>query len=218
MIEREIGDQHGIAISLNNLGILADVTGDYPTAQALFEESLEIHRELGPRTAEAANLAGLGNVAFHQGKYPLSQTFYERSLEIRRQLGESWGIAISLQGIGATAIMLGNLVSARALHEESMEIKQALSDKLGIAELLRSFVTLVRLESNYTCAGRLWGATIAMHDSIGSPLSDIQYSEMESDISAAREELGEDAWAAAIAEGTLMTMEQAIEHCQRVSE
>lgn len=211
-IERLLGDRHGVAISLNNLGILADVQGDYSSAHALFAESLEIHRELGPRMAEAANLAGLGNVAFHEGRYVVARSYYEQSLNIRRQLGETWGIAISLQGLAETAAHLGELVSAHALHVESLEIRQKLGDRLGVAESFKSLASLARHDNRPERAAHLWGASFALHDAIGSPISAGQLHEMEPDMAAAREMMGEDEFTAARTAGGEMSLEQAIEY------
>ena len=58
-IMRELGDQSGIARSLDNLGDFAQDSGDYPAARALYEEDLAISRTLGDKLAIAYSLEGL---------------------------------------------------------------------------------------------------------------------------------------------------------------
>jgi tetratricopeptide (TPR) repeat protein len=61
-IRRELGDRHGIATSLSNLGYAALNQGDYPAARALYEESLAIRRELGDQFGILYSLEGLAAV------------------------------------------------------------------------------------------------------------------------------------------------------------
>jgi hypothetical protein len=63
-IFQELGDRRCIALSLNNLGTVARDQGDYPTAQALCEESLVLRRELGDRRGVAESLEELAYCAF----------------------------------------------------------------------------------------------------------------------------------------------------------
>ena len=44
---RELGDKHGIARSLSNLGAVAQNRGDLQTATELYEQSLVLRDELG---------------------------------------------------------------------------------------------------------------------------------------------------------------------------
>jgi tetratricopeptide (TPR) repeat protein len=46
-INRRIGDKQNAAVSLHNLGVLADVQGDFEAARNLYEECLQIAREIG---------------------------------------------------------------------------------------------------------------------------------------------------------------------------
>jgi hypothetical protein len=60
---RELGDKRSIAISLNNLGTVAQEQEDYDTARTSFKESLALCREVGDKVGIISSLAGLGGLA-----------------------------------------------------------------------------------------------------------------------------------------------------------
>ncbi|MCI0561283.1 MAG: tetratricopeptide repeat protein, partial [Nitrososphaera sp.] len=60
---RELGYKRGIAVSLNNLGLVARCQGDYERALMLHEESLALYQEVGDKSGIAACLEGLARVA-----------------------------------------------------------------------------------------------------------------------------------------------------------
>ena len=62
-IKIEIGNREGEAISLNNLGLIAEKRGDLDGAERLYRESLAIDREIGDREGEAKVLGNLGVIA-----------------------------------------------------------------------------------------------------------------------------------------------------------
>ena len=63
-INRQLGDQRGIAVSLTNMANVAFEEGDFATAQLLHEESLAIVRESNEPSSIAGWLNSIGNVAF----------------------------------------------------------------------------------------------------------------------------------------------------------
>ncbi|MGC4043461.1 MAG: tetratricopeptide repeat protein [Armatimonas sp.] len=206
-IEREHGNRQGVATSLNNLGILAEERGDYPAARALYEESLSIHRELGMRSTEASNLCGLGNVALKEGNTQLSYDLCLESLTIRRELGDRWGIPISLLSLAAAALELGDRATAHSLMHESLLGHQQIENTLGISAALASLATYA---GNTELSARLWGATVAVRESIGTVLSPIGRAKQESEQAVTRDIIGDAAFTNAWNEGKAMTTEQAI--------
>ena len=63
---REQGDRVGMALMLNNLGVIAS---DLASARALQDESLAIRRELGDRMGIADSLSNLTSLALDQGDF-----------------------------------------------------------------------------------------------------------------------------------------------------
>ena len=92
-LRREIGDQRGIAASLNNLGLIAHRLGDYPASLSFHEQSLAIKRELGDRWGMASSFNNLGLVAHQQGDFAQARSFYDQSLALHREHGDKERIA-----------------------------------------------------------------------------------------------------------------------------
>ena len=84
---RESGDRQGEAISMNNLGLIADIRGDYDEAERLYNESLAIKREIGNRQGEAASLDNLGRIARNRGDWDEAERLYRESVRIKNEIG-----------------------------------------------------------------------------------------------------------------------------------
>ena len=78
--QTEIGDRRA-ASSLNNLGLIADVRGDYDEAERLHNASLAINGKLV--TGEASqSLGNLGLIADDRGDYDEAERLHNASLAI----------------------------------------------------------------------------------------------------------------------------------------
>ncbi|NIO72251.1 MAG: tetratricopeptide repeat protein, partial [Anaerolineae bacterium] len=93
---REVDHKPGIARTLNILGELARLVGDYERAQEVYEECLAIAREIGDRHREALILGCLGTVAQHQGDYERAEALTLEALAPLRELHLRYGIAPAL--------------------------------------------------------------------------------------------------------------------------
>jgi tetratricopeptide (TPR) repeat protein len=125
-----------VAISLNNLGGVAEDQGDFVAARALHEESLGIRRKLGDKSGIASSLSHLGHVVNGLGEHAVARTLQDESLAIRRELGDRKGIATALNNLGNVATDFGDLMGAQALHEESLSIQRELGDRWGTSTTL----------------------------------------------------------------------------------
>jgi len=101
----DLGDESGIAASLNALGVSARDRGDYVTAQRNFERSLACWRMLSDRQATARCLHNLANVVKVRGDYPRAEWALREATDIFEELGDRTGAAwcISQQGDMARA-------------------------------------------------------------------------------------------------------------------
>jgi tetratricopeptide (TPR) repeat protein len=209
-ILRELGDQSGIAVSLNCLGNVALDQGDSPVARALYEESLVIRRQLGDRWGVASSLNNLGNVAHDQGDYLAARALYEQSLAIARELGDQWRVARSLSDLGIVAHDQGDYGVAGALHQEVLVIRRDLGDRLGIAISLEGLAAVFAGLGSSLRAARIWGAAERQRAVVGSPLWPRDRPDYNRNVAVARaadDAAFDDAWR----EGGALTLEQAID-------
>jgi predicted ATPase/DNA-binding winged helix-turn-helix (wHTH) protein len=155
------------AKALSGAGVLAYVRGDYPAAQALHEECLEIHRQHLDRQGIVQSLNNLGIVAYVQGDYSATRALSEQALAIQRELGDEGRIAILLTNLGMVAFEQGDHPAARTLLEEALAIHRRLGGQGGIAVLLGNLGYLAWARGDYRSARALLEEGVAIGRQLG---------------------------------------------------
>lgn len=125
-LARELGYKTSIGASLNRLGEVARIQGNYAEATALYEESLATFRDIGDRWNSATVLNNLGYIAQHQNDLVLAAGRFKEGLLLYHDLGSKHGIALCLTGLAGIA---GALAQPRRVAR-----------LLGIAEALRKAI------------------------------------------------------------------------------
>ena len=116
-------------------GTLAMDQADYPAAQALQEEALEIYRKVGDRLGIVRVLNRLGILAAEQSNHAAAQRLLKDSMAIVRELGDPEGTSMTLTNLGVVTQLLGDLSGAQALFEEALAIERTLGNQATIAML-----------------------------------------------------------------------------------
>ena len=209
---RELGDKRNISSTLLNLGTVVHEQGDYTASRALYEESLALFREIGDKLSISNALYCLGNVADALCDYAAAHSLYEESLALYRKLGDKRGISNALNNLGNVFMKQGDYAEARALYEESLALYRKLGDKRGSAYSLEAFADLAWAQEPSARAPLLWGAAEALREGIGAPLPPSERTRYDQQVAQVRSVIGEDAFAAAWAEGRAMTLEQVVKY------
>ncbi|WP_199333776.1 tetratricopeptide repeat protein [Oculatella sp. FACHB-28] len=157
----------GEAITLNSIGAVNDLLGNYPQALEYYEQSLALSQELGDRAGEAATLGNIGIVNDLLGNYPQALEYYEQSLAIKRELGDRAGEAITLNNIGSANRSLGNYPQALEYYEQSLAIKRELGDRAGEAATLGNIGIVNDLLGNYPQALEYYEQSLAIKRELG---------------------------------------------------
>jgi predicted ATPase len=212
---RELHDALAVARALSNLANVVKLEGDYTQAHSLYEESLSIFREQNDRTGVAWALNHQGDVTHEQGHSEAARSLYEQSLQTFRELNDRWGIAGSLADLGNLAREQGDCRTADSLYRESIRVFQSLEHKRGIARLLESFACSAAAQSEPDRALRLAGASAALRQSIGAPLTRAEQVKLERGLEPARQALTTTASRTAWLEGWVMPVEKAVDEVLR---
>jgi tetratricopeptide (TPR) repeat protein len=219
LARRELGDRWSLADTLYYLALAVifriDRT-DTAAARSMVEESLVISRELGDRRGQAYSLNLLGFLSMLQGQGAAACSLIEESLAIHKALGNRQGIGYTSTTFGWYSLSQGDYVAARAHYEKGLAIMIELDDKWFVAVSLEG-LAIAAVEQSSTeaslagalWAARLWGTAQALREAIGVPLRSFERAINEWGIAAIRTQLGEEAFAAAWAEGRTMTPAQA---------
>src|SRR5579871_2288469 len=135
-IYEELGDEWGIAVSLNAIAVSARDRGDYATAQYNFERSLACLRRLPDRAAIARSLHNLANLAKARKDYVRAQDALREATSIFEEIGDRTGAAWSINQQGDIAREEGEAAVARELYRQALAVFREAGDRWGSARSL----------------------------------------------------------------------------------
>jgi predicted ATPase len=209
-LRRALGEEWGAARSLNNLGMLGLERGDPRAAAELFAETLALCRRLGDARGSLQALTNLGWATQELGDYPRATTFFTEALAIAHTLADVRSVADNLSNLALMALYRADYARASELFSESLSVFYELGERRGVAEALEGLAGVSGVQARPEQAARLFGLAEMLRQSIGAPLLPHDQSRYTSTIAAAREQLEDEAWRRAWAEGRASTVEDAI--------
>ena len=169
-IDRQRGDQGGVAHSLIGLGDMETAIGDYAAAAPRFQQAADIMQQLGDVSSGANALTLLGwCVLRSRGDYPQVVAWFEQGLALCQQAGDMAGIALAYSGLGEIAVRQGELEQAMHLLEQSLSLRQELGEKWGIAATLGSLAWAAQRQEDFERATTLLGESLLIRNDIGDP-------------------------------------------------
>jgi predicted ATPase/DNA-binding CsgD family transcriptional regulator/DNA-binding XRE family transcriptional regulator len=211
---RELGNILGIRESLFWLAVALFWQGDLERAHILVEECLALNREMDlGRIFEALPLAVLGEIKFSQSDTTTARLLFEQSCALFREVGNESQMAWVLSLLAKVSAAEGDLTVARALSEESLIRGKGMNGHLSfvdIAPALEGLAAVVAAQGEPTWAARLWGGAQAQREAYGLPLAPVYRADYDHAVAAARDQLGEQIFVAARAEGRTMTVDQVL--------
>jgi tetratricopeptide (TPR) repeat protein len=129
-------DERGIASTLDDIGKLHWLRGDYALALEYTLRSLAMRRKLGDRRNIALSLNNLGLVQQDSGDYKGALDSFDQALRIRREIDDVVGVSVTLNNLGTVAQESGDDRRALALFQEAYEIAKDTGDRYRIALFL----------------------------------------------------------------------------------
>jgi DNA-binding CsgD family transcriptional regulator len=106
-LAQDNGDAYRSAYSLNWLGDLARLEGNYSEAGNRYEQSERLYRELNARHELPSALCNRGFFFLHREQVGRAQVLFSESLVINQEQKNKQGMTDSLIGLAATAILAG---------------------------------------------------------------------------------------------------------------
>ena len=142
----EAADERGIASTVDDIGKLHWLRGDYPRALEFTQRALQTRRRIGDRRSIALSLNNMGLVYQDSGHFSNALDAFEQALTIRREIGDLVGVAISLNNLGTVAQDQREDTRALELFREAYEVAKETGDRNRIALVLTNLgETLNRL-------------------------------------------------------------------------
>ncbi len=211
---RKLDYKKGMSGPLRDLGVVAYRQGDYERAVRLSEQALALAREFNTAFGVAYSLFTLADAVLALGDTGRAATLLGESLALFRGSEHTWGMAQTLTRLGSMACEAGEDTRASTLYGESLGLVRGMGLSSYAAVCLDGLARVAAMQDRPERAARLCAAAEAVREEISVPLSSPAHlptarAERDRTVAAARAALGEDAFAAAWAEGGNMVLEQA---------
>ncbi len=155
VIRKIYGDNHpDVALSLNNIGGVYDLKGEYNKALGYFEESLGIYKFIYGNNHQdvAMTLNNIGGVYDLKGEYDMALDYYQESLCVIKKIygnDHPW-VAFILNNIGGIYGANGKYDEALDCYKESLHIKSVcVGTHPSVATYLNNMGIIYRKKGDY---------------------------------------------------------------------
>lgn len=248
-IKRELNDRRGVAISLENLGLLAKRQKNHNLALTLYQESYEIYTNSSDDTNSANALRNIGQVLSIQNNFDAAKNYLEKSLASFVKMGnkqkEGWvlndlaciachngdlNLAIKYLdacnritkmfgtardkanvdlGYGLIAYAKENYNEAHQLFKKALKQANSFQDLTAVATALEGLGCSSCQIDNHSLAAKLWGASDNLQQTT-ELIKTFLKTQYESDITKAKNNLGESSYLQYYEVGRHLPLEEAI--------
>jgi len=218
---RTLVAQHRVSGSLAALIQLAaceERLGNRERAVELYESALSQARADGDEIALATVLVNLGNGALNERDLVSARAYIEEGAELHRRLGQQGGIANDLVDLGAIALAENRADAAAIALRESLALCREVGEMEILLWAVEGLAALALDRGDAVEAVRLLAATTRPRAELGvaGDYYPIGEEMRERALQAAREQLGEAAFAKAWEDGEELSLEEAAEAASRI--
>jgi predicted ATPase/DNA-binding XRE family transcriptional regulator len=212
---RDLGHERSTHGPLRELGAVAYHRGDYERAVRLGEQALAVARESGNASGSALAACNLADALTARGDLETARTLLEEaqsSLRSREQTVPSLNALVNtLNRLGSVRCETGDYTRAGESYLESLRLMwQYVGRAYETAACLEGLARVAAGQGRPERAAWLLGASAALRDEMGTPLTPIARADHDHASEAALEALGEPAFEAAWTAGNEASFEAAI--------
>ena len=191
------------------LAVAALAAGDVAAAQDASEASW---RRLSVQPEFAlVNVNPMAEIALARGDLVAARQWADEAVSVMR----GWHLAMALRTRARVAIAQGELGQAERDAHDALTVAADVHAHSGIPDTLECLADLAVKADGHREAARLFGAADAIRQRIGVVRFKIYDAEYENSLGALRDAMGEEDFAAAWAEGTALSTDEAIAYAQR---
>ena len=167
---RRAGDRPGQAGALDELGLLQQLTGDYPAATGTLAEAVRLYQDLGDKPGLAYALNHLGLVQQETGDYPDAMTSHQQALALARDAGDPLAEAVSLTDLALVQQLMGDLGPAAAGYQRALTLFRAIGSSFDEADVLCELGGVYRQTRDYAAAADCQYQALELFRRIGDRL------------------------------------------------
>ncbi len=164
------GDRAGMAAAKDNLGIVAELEGEWDTAIAYYESSLRLFRESGDPEDLLTVYNHLGILHSKTGNLDRATQCYEQYLRMAHEVGDSLRIANAYSNLALCHQRRSNWDQALQCHESALAIRKRIGDTRGIAATKNNQGNLHFLKGDIDRAQQCYEDSLSIREKIGDAL------------------------------------------------
>lgn len=207
---RQLQHSAGTGNAMTGLGQLAEAEGNYAAARRWFEQALVYREQAGEKYGVANTSVMAARMALLLGDYLAATVYAQRGLQLCREVGNRAGLAGAHQTLGYVARAQGETTQAMAHFRDSLLLMQVSVPGWPLVRGMVGVAGVWQASGQSARAARLLGAAAPILDGHAFSLWPHDRTRLEELAAALRASLGEDAFAAAWAEGRAMTLDEAV--------
>ena len=174
-------------------------------------EAQELALKIGDEGRELSAIHHLAEGARIGGDYVLARRLYEESLARNRARGNRLAEAVELANLSVVENKEGNLQQAEANLTQAIRISRQLNNSYILAASLVALSGVSLSSGRAQQAARLLGRADAIYSTTGLVMDPADKPEYDTALAGARSGLGQEAFAAAYAEGAGLSIEELTE-------
>jgi tetratricopeptide (TPR) repeat protein/transcriptional regulator with XRE-family HTH domain len=133
---RRAGDRPGQAGTLDELGLLQQLTADYPAATRTLAQAVALYEDLGDKTGQAYALNHLGLVHQDTGDYRAAGACHQEALALARDANDPLAEAVSRTDLGQVQQLTGDYAAAVESHKQALAMFRDLGSLFDQADAL----------------------------------------------------------------------------------
>jgi DNA-binding CsgD family transcriptional regulator len=197
------------------LGLLEYATGELERAEALMSEALPAVRASNYASFTVLALLITAAAQLARGETAPAVAGIEEAVLVARESGNPLAIGAALEAQAQLARGAGEVSGAEELLHEALRAFHDAGDAGGDADVLESLAALVAELQNAEQAVRLLGAADGIRAAVGCVRFPVRQPHYEAELSALREALGQEAFAAAWSAGASASLDDAVAYAER---
>jgi ATP/maltotriose-dependent transcriptional regulator MalT len=205
-INRELGDEFGIAHAEFLLANAESGEGHWEAARPLLERSREVFRRLRPNGHYALLSTRILSWVYREiGENDLATQLSEQNLIDARAAGNRRIEAMTLGQLAYRAIDDGRLAEAAPLARDSLRMKRSLGDQIGVASDLFTNAGLLAGRGGATDSAQHLSRSLSLYAELGAAVPDYDRADIDALTAALRDALPDEALESATKAGRSMS-------------
>jgi predicted ATPase len=211
-LARAWGDEHAIAGSAINVGVIALQRSDYARARTFFEEGLALFRRLEMPEQVGVALLDLAEVAVWEREFDEAAAYLDESMDLLRAANSEGGMAHCSHTRGLLAVWSGRLADAAEPFAMSARLFRSLPHPVGVALSLHGLAAVAADAGEHERAARVLGAADRLLTETGTTLHGTDRELYEGVLGPVRAELGPGLLERAWNEGRALSLDEAVDY------